>query len=265
MILGPPGSHALVCGGSDGIGLAVARKLAARGARCTLLARNEGKLALALSTLENTASHQLAHDVIAVDLGDPSAVSRQLAEYLKRTGYSFDFVINNSGGPPPGLAHQTPLEDYIRGFNQHLFSFQSILLQTVEAMKAKKLGRIVNIISTSVKQPIAGLGVSNTVRGAVASWAKTLASELGPFGITVNNVLPGATSTGRLRAILENKSKREGISLDEAMVAEKKHIPLGRFASPDEVADAVLFLCSTGGGYVNGINLPVDGGRTLCL
>jgi 3-oxoacyl-[acyl-carrier protein] reductase len=132
-------------------------------------------------------------------------------------------------------------------------------------MKAEGYGRIINIVSTSVKQPIAGLGVSNTVRGAVASWAKTLAGELAPFGITVNNVLPGMTTTGRLDALIKAKAEKSGKSIEQItdeMIAE---IPSGRFAVPEEFAAAVAFLATPAASYINGINLPVDGGRTSSL
>jgi len=132
-------------------------------------------------------------------------------------------------------------------------------------MKRAGYGRIINIISTSVKQPIPGLGVSNTIRGAVANWAKTLAGELGPFGITVNNVLPGATCTARLDALIEGKAKKAGVTVAEIGEQMKAAIPARRFAQPEELACAVAFLASPSAGYINGINLPVDGGRTSCL
>jgi 3-oxoacyl-[acyl-carrier protein] reductase len=132
-------------------------------------------------------------------------------------------------------------------------------------MRAANWGRLVNIISTSVKEPIANLGVSNTVRGAVASWAKTLASELGAFGITVNNVLPGYTRTQRLEQILAERATSTGKSQEDIAKAMLATVPAGRFAQAEEIAAAVAFLCSPEAGYINGINLPVDGGRTRSL
>ena len=126
-------------------------------------------------------------------------------------------------------------------------------------------GRIINIISTSVKIPLTGLGVSNTIRGAVANWAKTLSNELGPLGITVNNVLPGATDTDRLAEILEGKAAKANKTIEEIISTEQSHIPLRRFGKPEELAAAIAFLASPSASYINGINLPVDGGRTGCL
>ncbi len=132
-------------------------------------------------------------------------------------------------------------------------------------MKLARYGRIINVISTSVKQPLPNLGVSNTVRGAVANWAKTLANELGEFEITVNNVLPGATATGRLTSIINNKAEKTGLSIEQVAEGMKAEIPLKRFAEPVEVANAIVFLASPQASYINGINLPVDGGRTKSL
>ena len=132
-------------------------------------------------------------------------------------------------------------------------------------MKQAGYGRIINIISTSVKQPLKGLGVSNTIRAAVANWAKTLSLELAPFGITVNNVLPGATKTQRLSSLIEAKSVKTGHSIESLEQEMKAEIPMARFAEPAEVAAAVAFLASPAAAYISGINVPVDGGRTGCL
>jgi 3-oxoacyl-[acyl-carrier protein] reductase len=135
----------------------------------------------------------------------------------------------------------------------------------IDGMKKDGYGRIINVISTSVKIPLHGLGVSNTIRGAVASWAKTMANELGEFGITVNNVLPGATQTERLKNIIDAKSTKQNLSTAEVEKEMLAEIPLRRFAKPDEIASAVAFLASPAAAYINGINVPVDGGRTGCL
>jgi 3-oxoacyl-[acyl-carrier protein] reductase len=176
-----------------------------------------------------------------------------------------DILVNNTGGPPPGLAHEAEVAAFESAFRLHLLAFQTLVRATVPGMKERKHGRIVNIISTSVKVPLANLGVSNTIRGAVAQWAKTLANELGAFNITVNNVLPGATETGRLLDIIRRNAQRKGIPEAEAAEEMMREVPMRRFARPEEVANAVVFLCSPAAGYINGINLPVDGGRTGSL
>ncbi len=257
------GNRALVAGASDGIGLAVAQELAVAGKSCTLLARHEDKLKRALESLAPCPVNP--HDYIVGDLSDSVSLLQTMQHYMETSGNKFDILINNSGGPMPGPAHQAKLDDFLKGFNPHLMAFHTLMQVCLPSMKEKGFGRIVNIISTSVKQPIPGLGVSNTVRGAVASWAKTLAYELGPFGITVNNVLPGATLTSRLTAVLENKAKTLKLGIEEVIAEEQKLIPLRRFAQPAEIAACVGFLCSSAASYVNGINLPVDGGRTQCL
>ena len=176
-----------------------------------------------------------------------------------------DILINNTGGPSPGPAHEADTAAFLAAFTQHLIGFQTIVRAVVPGMKARKHGRIVNVISTSVKQPLPNLGVSNTIRGAVANWGKTLATELGPFNITVNNVLPGATSTDRLKAIIQAKASRTGSTEEEVRTEMLAEIPLRRFAEPAEIAAAVAFLAGPTAAYINGINLPVDGGRTACL
>ncbi|MCB9182377.1 MAG: SDR family oxidoreductase [Flavobacteriales bacterium] len=254
------GQRALVLGASQGIGRAVAAELAALGASITALARDEDKLQRLITGLKNTGGH---HTSLSVDMSDTIALERGLAQLLQHG--PFDVAVLNSGGPPPGLAHEAGLESFEAAFRQHLLAYQAVVRAVVPGMKARKHGRLINIISTSVKQPLPNLGVSNTIRGAVAQWAKTLATELGPYGITVNNVLPGATGTDRLSAIIKNKAAKQGISETEAAEEMMAEIPLRRFAEPEEIAYAVAFLASPAGAYINGINLPVDGGRTACL
>ena len=147
----------------------------------------------------------------------------------------------------------------------HLINNQILAQSVIPGMIKEGYGRIVNIISTSVKAPIAGLGVSNTIRAAVANWAKTLSLELGEHGITVNNILPGFTNTNRLKSIIAKKSEKQGISENEVIKTMMKSIPANRFGEAKETANAVAFLCSPAASYINGINLPVDGGRTASL
>ncbi|MCX7545247.1 SDR family oxidoreductase [Marinicella gelatinilytica] len=253
---------ALVGGSSQGIGLAVAKQLATQGASIILMARNEENLVKACQQLPTP--NQQNHRFISVDLQQAEQAVASL-KTLTNQQTNIDILINNSGGPAPGPAHKAEPEEYINAFRQHLIANQLFTQAVIPHMRQQQWGRIINIISTSVKQPITNLGVSNTIRGAVANWAKTLASELGPDNITVNNVLPGATNTKRLTAIFENKAKNQNKTLDEVIASEKQAIPLRRFAEPEEFANVVGFLASDAGAYINGINLPVDGGRTGCL
>lgn len=262
MDLNLSGKTALVCGSSDGIGKAAAMELARMGAEVILLARNAEKLEKVVKEL-NTSNKQ-KHRYLVADFDDPIAVEHEVSRYL-REGNNINILVNNTGGPPAGPAHKAPLEEYQTAFRRHLMCNQLLVQLVLPGMKESSYGRIINLISTSVKAPLPNLGVSNTIRGAVANWSKTLANELGGFGITVNNVLPGATETGRLTSIIENKAKKTGMK--EKEVAEKMtgEIPLRRFAQPEEVANAIAFLASPAASYINGINVPVDGGRTPTL
>ena len=256
------GLRALIGGGTQGIGLATAQEMARLGAQVTLLARDAEKLQGAMGTLDRTRGQ--AHAVLVADMADTAALTAAISTHLHASGH-VDILANNTGGPPPGPAHTAPVDAYEQAFRLHLLAFQTLVLAIAPGMKERRSGRIINVISTSVKAPLHNLGVSNTVRGAVAQWAKTLANELGPFNITVNNVLPGATATGRLESIIANKSAKTGVSADEAQQEMLREIPLGRFAEPRETAAAICFLAGPSGGYINGVNLPVDGGRTSCL
>ncbi len=250
--------NALVCGSTQGIGRSTALLLAKEGANVTLVARNENKLKKALSDLPNSKQN---HGYIVCDFQDPA----KLKDQLQKNANNFDILINNTGGPAGGFVMDSAINSFLNAFNQHLICNHILVQHVVPYMKEKEFGRIINVISTSVKQPIDGLGVSNTIRGAVANWSKTLANELGEFGITVNNLLPGSTSTDRLTEIIKNKSKKTGQSIDTVSKIMKNNIPAKRFAQPEEIANAILFLASENASYINGINLPVDGGRTKSL
>ena len=252
---------ALVCGSTQGIGRAVALELARMGASVTLLARDATALATVQRELATTAGQQ--HRTLACDMSNTEGLHATLSEHTAR--YRTDILVNNTGGPSPGPAHEAETSAFLAAFTQHLIGFQTIVRSVVPGMKERKHGRIINVISTSVKQPLPNLGVSNTIRGAVANWGKTLANELGPFNLTVNNVLPGATETDRLTAIISNKAQKTGASLEDVRAEMLAEIPLRRFARPEEIAAAVAFLAGPNGAYINGINLPVDGGRTACL
>jgi 3-oxoacyl-[acyl-carrier protein] reductase len=256
------GKRALVCGSTQGIGKAAAIELASLGANVTLMARNKNVLEDVLHELPGEDSD---HGFIVADFSDPGALKMALDNYLTASSKTFNILINNTGGPKGGPAHKADIEEFEQAFSQHLLCNQILVQSLLNGMKESGYGRIINVISTSVKQPLPGLGVSNTIRGAVANWAKTLASELGPFGITVNNVLPGATATARLKSIINNKAEKTGNPADRIEKQMLSAIPLGRFAEADEVANAIAFLASPAAAYINGINIPVDGGRTSSL
>ncbi|MEO5595869.1 MAG: SDR family oxidoreductase [Lysobacteraceae bacterium] len=256
------GKHALVCGASQGIGLATAIELAALGANVTLLARRADVLERLAGELSTSRPEQ-QHDWIAVD-GSDTATLRAKVEALV-SARPVHVLINNSGGPPPGTVSGAGEDAFLAAFRTHLLANQALAEAVVPGMQAAGYGRIINVISTSVKEPIPGIGVSNVTRGAVASWAKTLARELAPHGITVNNVLPGSTHTPRIEQIIAARSQKTGANeaaITADMVAE---IPMGRFAEPSETAAAIAFLASPAASYITGINLPVDGGRTRSL
>jgi 3-oxoacyl-[acyl-carrier protein] reductase len=256
------GRNALVCGSSQGIGLAAAIELSRLGANLTLFARNATRLKEAQAQLDQSAGQQHRH--LIADFTDVNQVTQALSDWLAANAGAH-ILVNNTGGPPPGLAINSELSEFVSAFQNHLLVNQAITKLLVPFMRQEKYGRIVNIISTSVKQPIAGLGVSNAIRGAVANWAKTLASELASDGITVNNVLPGATRTGRLESILKTSAEKKGTSLEAAEQRMLDEIPARRFGTPEEIGAAVAFLASPAAAYITGINLPVDGGRTQCL
>jgi len=253
---------AIVCGSTQGIGKAIAIELASSGASVILISRNEDSLREVLRELP--AAKDQNHNFIVADFSDPDSLKEKMHNFISESS-PVHILVNNTGGPKGGEAIAADTSEYLQAFSNHLICNQILVQAVVEGMKKEGYGRIINIISTSVKQPLKNLGVSNTIRGAVASWAKTLAGELGPFGITVNNVLPGATKTVRLKSIIENKSKISGKTIEEVTKEMLKEIPVGKFAEPEELAYAVTFLASSLAGSINGINLPVDGGRTGCL
>ena len=259
MNLGLQNKNALVCGSTQGIGKASALVLAKEGANVTLVARNEKKLQVVLKELAVTGSQK--HRYIVADFSNP----KELQAKIMASSLNFHVLINNTGGPAGGPIFKAKVDAFEMAFTMHLKCNHILTQAVVPFMKQEEYGRIINIISTSVKQPLDGLGVSNTIRGAVASWAKTLANELGGFGITVNNVLPGFTDTERLHSIIKSKSEKMNVPVDEVIATMKNSTPAKRFAQPEETADTVAFLASERASYINGINVPVDGGRTKSL
>lgn len=253
------GRRALIGGASHGIGRACAVEIAARGADVTLLARDEKTLADVVSALPRSGDQ--THGFLAVDFAEPKSLGEAVREHIEATG-AVHVLINNTGGPASGPLLDATSDHLIEGITKHVLAFQAMVQAAVPGMKAEQYGRIINIISTSVLLPIQGLGVSNTTRGAVANWGRTLAGELGPFGITVNNILPGFTATERLTSLLSKKATRLGTSLEAVEEQAKQGIPMGRFADAREIGAVVAFLASPAASYLSGVNLPVDGART---
>ena len=261
MDLNLKGKTALVCGSTQGIGKATAIELALLGADVVLFARNETKLQQVLEELDLSKGQN--HKYLVADFSDPAIVKATIQTFVGQT--YVQILVNNTGGPAGGPIVEAEDHSFLSAFQQHLINNHNILKALVPGMISAGYGRVINIISTSVKQPLTGLGVSNTIRGAVASWAKTMANELGQYGITVNNVLPGATMTSRLESIAENKAKASGLNKDEILNQMAAATPAKRIGKANEIANAIAFLASPAAGYINGINLPVDGGRTGSL
>ena len=253
---------AIVCGSTQGIGKAIAHQLASEGVQVVLVGRNPERLQATRQALEEAFGPQ-PHPIQA-DFSQPMEVKSAIAAWVAQ-GNVAHILINNSGGPKSGPIVEAAPEEFLSAFNQHLICNHIMTQALIPGMKAAGFGRIINIISTSVKQPLANLGVSNTIRGAVANWSKTMANELGQFGITVNNVLPGATHTGRLEEIAGVRAQKTGETIEEILTDMGKESPMKRIAQPEEVASAAAFLASEKASYINGINLPVDGGRTKSL
>lgn len=255
------GKRAYVGGASKGIGRAAAEALAELGASVTVAARSAGALDEVVAAMSTDAGQK--HGRAVVDNDDPDELIKRVREELD--GTPFHILVNNTAGPPGGPVFDAAPEEFEEAFRRHLICNQRLAHLLVPGMRDAGYGRIVNIISTSVYEPIAGLGVSNTVRGAVASWAKTLADELAPDGITVNNILPGFTRTERLKNLFRNKAEKAGKSFEEIEKGALAGVPMGRFAEPEEIANVLAFLASPAAGYVTGVSIPVDGGRTRSI
>ncbi len=256
------GKHALVLGGSQGIGRASANELAALGADVTVLSRSRDVLEEVVAALPRTHQGQ-RHGFVAADMHEHAEL-RSRVEALSN-GSDVHILVNNTGGPPSGPALSATLDDFRIAFNQHLMAAHIVVQALLPGMQRGGYGRIINVISTSVKEPIRNLGVSNTIRGAVANWSKTLAAELGGFGITVNNVLPGYTRTGRLEQIIDDRVRASGKDRTAVAAGMLSSVPLQRFGEAAEIAAVIAFLATPAAGYVSGINIPVDGGRTQSL
>ena len=256
------GKTAIVGGSTQGIGKAAAMELASMGANIVLLARNEDMLIATLKEIPNNGSQK--HNYIAADFSNPDVLKIKITDFIKSNGDA-QILINNTGGPPAGKAIDASITEFYDAFRNHLVCNHILVQALVNGMKNSKYGRIINVISTSVKQPLPNLGVSNTIRAAVGNWSKTLANELGIYGITVNNVLPGPTNTFRLQSIISNKATKTGLSEDKILKEMAEETKLGRIGEASEIGAAIAFLASPAASFITGINLPVDGGRTSSL
>jgi 3-oxoacyl-[acyl-carrier protein] reductase len=252
------GLRAVICGSTQGIGLAIAEELASLGASCTLVARNESALLAILSKLAAAGSQE--HDYLVADFSQPDQVRQAITTYTAT--HPVHILVNNTGGPAAGPITEADTIQFEQTFSQHLVCNHILAQACLPSMKAAGYGRIINIISTSVRIPLKNLGVSNTIRGAVASWAKSLSNEVAGYGITVNNILPGYTKTGRLDSLLNFIAGKRGVPADVIAKEMEADIPAGRFGEPSELAAVAAFLASPAASYVNGVSIPVDGGRT---
>ncbi|MFM9908580.1 MAG: SDR family oxidoreductase [Chitinophagaceae bacterium] len=249
---------AIIGGSTQGIGLAIAHELAGNGATCLLLARNGEVLKEIINQLPTPTSQH--HEYYIADFSDTTQVKLAMEKII--ASHAVHILVNNTGGPKPGPIADATEEEFLSAFRQHLINNQLLSKAVVPSMKNAGYGRIINIISTSVRIPINNLGVSNTIRAAVASWAKTLSNELGQFNITVNNVLPGFTDTQRLNSLITSIAQQRGVANDIIEKEMMETIPAKRFGNASEIASVVAFLASPAASYINGVSIPVDGGKT---
>ena len=253
------GYKAIVCGSTQGIGKATAEELVTLGATVTLVSRDEDALIAVRDSLNGNG-----HQAVCADFDDQNILDERINSHVNRHG-PFHILVNNTGGPPSGEIIKANNEEFIEAYSKHLICNHILTKAVLPGMKSDEYGRIINVISTSVKEPIPNLGVSNVTRGAVANWAKTLSREVSSFGITVNNILPGATNTARLKSIISEIASKQGSNSKTIENEMKNKIPARRIAQPEEIAYAIAFLASPAASYINGINLPVDGGKLMCL
>jgi len=247
------GMRALVCGASKGIGRATAEALATAGAEVILCSRDENTLNELCESLSGNG-----HSVIALDLENIEELQNSISRILE--GGPIHVLVNNSAGPPGGPLLGTEIDEFEAPFKRHLHAAHTLTKALVPGMVEAGIGRIVNIISTSVREPIPNIGLSNTLRGAMASWSKSMSREL-PECITINNILPGFTDTDRLASLANSINEKTGRTVDDIHSTWLGEVPIGRLIQPTETANAILFLCLPSSGGIRGISLAVDGGR----
>jgi 3-oxoacyl-[acyl-carrier protein] reductase len=252
------GKHALVTGGSKGIGRAIAMEFAAAGANVTVVSRDEAELKKLVADLPKGN-----HAYVVADFSRAQDSLATLSAYVNK--HPVDILVNNTGGPAAGPIENAEWSSFLTALEMHLKMSHELTKLVLANMRKRQFGRIINVISTSVKIPIPGLGVSNTVRGAMASWSKTLAAEVAKDGVTVNNILPGFVETGRLESLIKGKALGAGQTDEEVVKSMQATIPAGRFGKPEELAYYATFLASEKAAYINGTSVQIDGGRTGSL
>ena len=255
------GKNALVGGSSKGIGMAIAKQLAESGANVTLMARNEAKLKETLNTLNTDYGQK--HQYLVVDFSDFDAFKKIIDSFFENN--TIDILVNNTQGPQGGGALEKSVDDYQEAFD---LLFKSVVFTTELALKhmqQKKWGRIINVASISVKEPLNYLALSNSIRAAVVTWAKSLAHDIAKDGITINNVLTGYFDTDRIAQLNAKKAEKMGVSSDEVRSSMEDQVPMKRIGNPEEYGFLVTFLASDKAAYITGINIPIDGGLLKSL
>ncbi|MEO6721701.1 MAG: SDR family oxidoreductase [Ferruginibacter sp.] len=250
------GRKALVGGGSRGLGKAIAMQLAESGATVTIMARNEEKLKALVATLPTPFGQQ--HNYLAIDFTDLEKFKSIVATYFQN--HQIDILINNTNGPSAGGALDKNVDDYQQAFDLLFKTTVFLTMEAIPGMRNRNYGRIINLASISVKEPLQNLVLSNSIRSAVVTWAKTLSLELAVSGITVNNILTGYFDTERLNEIYGTQATSKGINVEEYKNMMKTNIPARRFGEPAEFGYLVAFLASANAAYITGANIPIDGG-----
>ena len=250
------GKTALICGASRGIGAATARIMAKAGANVILASRSENQLNTLLSEISSLGKG--VHQILVLDLEDTDSLEGRIQPILDQG--PIHILVNNAGGPPGGPLLDASVEELAQPFTRHLHAAHTLVKLLTPGMIIADYGRIIQIVSTSVREPIPNLGVSNTLRGAMASWAKSLSRELHP-SITINNVLPGFTDTERLGSLAQSIHERTGKSIEAIHDGWMSQVPIERLIDPLETASVIAFLASPAAGAIRGVSLPVDGGR----